>query len=123
MRSAPRRCWARALVSFVVTGLIVVGVLLLLPLAAFYGRTEAVIIVMMATTVLLLYQVLVGQFLTTRLTRRKVLVYGTGARALAVGETGEAPVFQRRAGGLLRQPQRARAPGLGLGDAGARARR
>ena len=79
--------WARALVSFFFTGLIVVGVLLLLPLAAFYGRTEAVIIVMMATTVLLLYQVLVGQFFTTTLTRRKVLVYGTGARALAVGET------------------------------------
>ena len=78
--------WARALVSFLVTGLIVVGVLLLLPLSAFYGRTEAVLGVMMAAMVLLLYQVLVGQYLTTRLTRRKVLVYGSGARALAVGK-------------------------------------
>ena len=78
--------WARALVSFVVTGLIVVGVLLLLPLSAFYGRTEAVLGVMMAAMVLLLYQVLVGQYLTTRLTRRKVLIYGTGTRALAVGK-------------------------------------
>ncbi len=78
--------WARALVSFVVTGLIVVGVLLLLPLSAFYGRTEAVMGVMMAAMLLLLYQVLVGQFLITRLTRRKVLVYGTGARAKAVGQ-------------------------------------
>ena len=78
--------WARALVSFVVTGLIVVGVLLLLPLSAFDGRTEAVMGVMMAAMLLLLYQVLVGQFLITRLTRRKVLVYGTGARAKAVGQ-------------------------------------
>jgi sugar transferase (PEP-CTERM system associated) len=83
--------WARALVSFVVTGLVVVGVLLLLPLATFYGRTEAVMGVMMAAMVLLLYQVLVGQFLTTRLTRRKVLVYGTGTRALAVGERVKRP--------------------------------
>jgi len=83
--------WARALVSFVVTGLIVVGVLLLLPLAAFYGRTEAVLGVMMVATVLLLYQVLVGQTLTTRLTRRKVLVYGTGSRALMVGERVKRP--------------------------------
>jgi sugar transferase (PEP-CTERM system associated) len=83
--------WARALVSFVVTGLVVAGVLLLLPLATFYGRTEAVVGVMMAATVLLLYQVLVGQFLTTRLTRRKVLVYGSGTRALAVGERVKRP--------------------------------
>jgi sugar transferase (PEP-CTERM system associated) len=79
--------WARALVSFLFTGLIVVAVLLLLPLPAFYGRTEAVIIVMMATTLLLLYQVLVGQFVSTALTRRKVLIYGTGERALLVGKT------------------------------------
>ena len=83
--------WARALVSFVITGLIVVGVLLLLPLSEFSGRTEAVLGVMMVATVLLLYQVLVGQSLTTRLTRRKVLVYGTGARALMVGERVKQP--------------------------------
>lgn len=77
--------WARAMVSFIVTGLVVVGVLLLLPLAAFYGRTEAVVGVMMATTLLLLYQVLVGQSLTSAITRRKVMVFGTGARAKAVG--------------------------------------
>ena len=96
--------WARALVSFVVTGLIVVGVLLLLPLAAFYGRTEAVIIVMMATTVLLLYQVLVGQLLTRAMTRRKVLVYGTGSRALAVGETVQKPSSNAELVGYLASP-------------------
>jgi sugar transferase (PEP-CTERM system associated) len=83
--------WARALVSFLVTALVVVGVLLLLPLATFYGRTEAVMGVMMVAMVLLLYQVLVGQFLTTRLTRRKIMVYGTGTRALAVGERVKRP--------------------------------
>ncbi len=96
--------WARALVSFLVTGLIVVGVLLLLPLQAFYGRTEAVLGVMMATTVLLLYQVLVGQFLTTRLTRRKVLVYGTGARALAVGERVKRPSSNAELVGYFASP-------------------
>jgi sugar transferase (PEP-CTERM system associated) len=83
--------WARALVSFLFTTLVVVGVLLFLPLATFYGRTEAVMGVMMAAMVLLLYQVLVGQFLTTRLTRRKIMVYGTGTRALAVGERVKRP--------------------------------
>jgi sugar transferase (PEP-CTERM system associated) len=96
--------WARALVSFVVTGLVVVGVLLLLPLPAFYGRTEAVLGVMMAATVLLLYQVLVGQSLTTRLTRRKVLVYGTGTRALAVGERVKRPSSNAELVGYFASP-------------------
>lgn len=96
--------WARAVVSFLTTGLIVVAVLLLLPLAAFYGRTEAVIVVMMATTLLLLYQVLVGQFLTASLTRRKVLVYGTGARALSVGETVKRPSSNAELVGYFASP-------------------
>jgi sugar transferase (PEP-CTERM system associated) len=96
--------WARAAVSFLTTGLAVVAVLLLLPLAAFYGRTEAVIVVMMATTLVLLYQVLVGQFLTTALTRRKVLVYGTGARALAVGETVKRPSSNAELVGYFASP-------------------
>lgn len=96
--------WARALVSFAVTGLIVVGVLLLLPLPAFYGRTEAVMGVMMAAMVLLLYQVLVGQFLITRLTRRKVLVYGTGARAQAVGQRVKRPSSNSELVGYFASP-------------------
>lgn len=78
---------ARALVSFSTTALIVVGVLLALPLHAFYGRTWAVVVVMLATAVLLIYQVLVGEFLPKAVPRRKVLVFGTGARAQAVGQT------------------------------------
>ncbi len=78
---------ARVLVSFMMMGLIVVGVLLLLPMKAFYGHTWAVVIVMMATGLLLVIQVLTGEFLPKSLTRRKVLVYGTGAKAQAVGES------------------------------------
>lgn len=96
--------WARALVSFVFTGLIVVGVLLLLPLATFYGRTEAVMGVMMVALVLLLYQVLKGQFFTARLTRSKILVYGTGTRALAVGERVMRPAFNAELVGYFASP-------------------
>ena len=96
--------WARALVSFGVTGLVVVGVLLLSPLATFYGRTEAVMGVMMAAMLLLLYQVLVGQFLTTRLTRRKVLVYGTGTRAKAVGQRVKRPSSNSELVGYFASP-------------------
>ncbi len=78
---------ARVLVSFMMMGLIVVGVLLLLPMKAFYGHTWAVVIVMMATGLLLVIQVLTGEFLPKSLTRRKVLVYGTGAKAQAVGQS------------------------------------
>ncbi len=78
---------ARVLVSFLMMGLIVVGVLLLLPMKEFYGHTWAVVIVMMATGLLLVIQVLTGEFLAKSLTRRKVLVYGTGAKAKAVGQS------------------------------------
>jgi len=79
--------WARALVSLLVTAVNVVAVLLLFPLDAFYGRTWAVVIVMLATSLMLIYQVLVGELLPKALSPRKVLIYGTGARAQAVGNT------------------------------------
>jgi sugar transferase (PEP-CTERM system associated) len=78
---------ARVLVSFLMMGLLVVGVLLLMPMKAFYGHTWAVVIVMMATGLLLVIQVITGEFLPKSLTRRKVLVYGTGAKAQAVGQS------------------------------------
>jgi len=84
---SPTQLTARALVSFSMTVLLVAAVLLLLPIEAFYGRTWAVVIVMLATAVLLLYQVLVAELLPKALNKRKVLVFGTGARAKAVGET------------------------------------
>lgn len=96
--------WARAMVSFLVTGVIVVGVLLLLPLATFYGRTEAVVGVMMVAMVLLLYQVLVGRFFTTRLARSRILVYGTGTRALAVGQRVMRPAFNAELVGYFASP-------------------
>ena len=96
--------WARAMVSFTVTGLIVVVVLLLLPLSAFYGRTVAVMGVMMAAMVLLLYQVLVGQFLISKLTRRKILVYGTGDRARAVGQWVKRPSSNAELVGYFASP-------------------
>lgn len=80
-----RQALARSLVSFSLTTGLVVAVLLLLPLEAFYGRTWSVVLIMMVTAVLLLYQVLVGEFLPKAIPKRRVLVFGTGARALAVG--------------------------------------
>ncbi|MDO9436502.1 TIGR03013 family XrtA/PEP-CTERM system glycosyltransferase [Hydrogenophaga sp.] len=78
---------ARVLVSFLMMGVIVVGVLLLLPMKLFYGHTWAVVIVMMATGLLLVIQVLTGEILAKSLARRRVMVYGTGAKAQAVGES------------------------------------
>lgn len=83
--------WARALVSFLVMGGVVVAVLLLLPLEAFYGRTWVVVIVMLATSVLLLYQVLGAALLPRALPRSRALIYGTGARAQAVAQVMKRP--------------------------------
>lgn len=79
--------WARALVSFLVMGLVVVAVLVFLPLQAFYGRSWAVVIVMLATSLLLLYQVLGASLLPRAVPRNRALIYGTGARAQAVGQS------------------------------------
>ncbi|WP_137922181.1 TIGR03013 family XrtA/PEP-CTERM system glycosyltransferase [Hydrogenophaga sp. 2FB] len=79
--------YARVLVSFMMMGLIVVGILLLLPMKLFYGHNWAVVIVMMVTGLLLVIQVITGEFLPRSLTRRKVLVYGTGTKAQAVGQS------------------------------------
>lgn len=95
---------ARVLVSFMLMGLVVVGVLLLLPMEAFYGHTWAVVIVMMATGVLLLVQVLTGEFLPKSLTRRKVLVYGTGVKAKAVGQTLTRPSSSAELSGYYASP-------------------
>ena len=83
--------WARALVSFLIMGGMVVGVLLLLPLDAFYGRTWVVVIVMLATSVLLLYQVLGAALLPRALPRKRALIYGTGVRAQAVAQSMKRP--------------------------------
>lgn len=80
-----RQAIARSIVSFISTTLWSAGVLLLLPLHAFYGRTWSVVLIMMVTAALLIYQVVVGEFLPRRVARRRVLVFGTGQRAQAVG--------------------------------------
>jgi FlaA1/EpsC-like NDP-sugar epimerase len=79
-----RQALARSLVSFSMTTALVVAVLLLLPLEAFYGRTWSVVLIMMVTAMLLLYQVLVGEYLPKAIPKRRVLVFGTGGRNLAV---------------------------------------
>lgn len=83
--------WARALVSFLVMGALVVGVLLLLPLPAFYGRSWVVVIVMLATSVLLLFQVLGAAVLPRALPRNRALIYGTGAKAQSVAQAMKRP--------------------------------
>ncbi|MBL0946461.1 MAG: TIGR03013 family PEP-CTERM/XrtA system glycosyltransferase [Hydrogenophaga sp.] len=81
-----RQAIARSLVSFCLTTLFVVGVLLLMPLQAFYGRTWSVVLIMMVTAGLLIYQVVAGEFLPKSVAKRRVLVFGTGERAHAVGK-------------------------------------
>jgi sugar transferase (PEP-CTERM system associated) len=98
------RVWARALVSFLTMGALVVAVLLLLPLEAFYGRSWAVVIVMLATSVLLLYQVLGSALLPRALPRSRALIYGTGAQALAVAEVMKSPASHTELVGYFASP-------------------
>lgn len=99
-----RQALARSLVSFSLTTALVVAVLLLLPLEAFYGRTWSVVLIMMVTAVLLLYQVLVGEFLPKAIPKRRVLVFGSGARAAAVGRALEQPGANAELCGYLAGP-------------------
>jgi len=99
-----RQALARSLVSFSLTTALVVAVLLLLPLEAFYGRTWSVVLIMMVTAVLLLYQVLVGEFLPRAIPKRRVLVFGSGARAAAVGRALEMPGANAELCGYLAGP-------------------
>ncbi|QHE85944.1 TIGR03013 family XrtA/PEP-CTERM system glycosyltransferase [Hydrogenophaga sp. BPS33] len=95
---------ARVLVSFLMMGVIVVGVLLLLPVKAFWGHTWAVVIVMMATGLLLVIQVLTGEILAKSLARRRVLVYGTGVKAQAVGDSLKRPASSAELCGYFASP-------------------
>ena len=98
------QAWARALVSFLVMGVVVVVVLLVLPLPAFYGRTWAVVVVMLATSLLLLYQVLGAGLLPRALPRQRALVYGTGSRAQSVGESMNRPKSHTELVGYFASP-------------------
>lgn len=96
--------WARALVSFLVMGVVVVAVLLFLPLPAFYGRSWAVVIVMLATSLLLLYQVLGAALLPRAVPRNRALIYGTGSRAQAVGQRMRRPGAHTELVGFFASP-------------------
>jgi sugar transferase (PEP-CTERM system associated) len=78
---------ARAVLSFLLSGAIAVGVLWLLPLENAYDSRWVALVVLGTTGFMLTHRVLVGEMLPPRLTRRKVLVYGTGERARAVGRS------------------------------------
>lgn len=76
---------ARAVLSFVLSGAIAMGVLWLLPLEASYDSRWVALVVLGTTGFMLTHRVLVGEMLPSGLTRRKLLVYGTGERAKTVG--------------------------------------
>ncbi len=78
---------ARAVLSFVLSALIAIGVLWFLPLENSYDAQWVALIVLGTTGFMLTHRVLVGEMLPKSLTRRKVLVYGTGDRAQVVGKS------------------------------------
>lgn len=78
---------ARALLSFVLSGSIAIGVLWFLPLEPSYDMKWVALVVLGTTGFMLTHRVLVGEMLPRSLTRRKVLVYGSGERALMVGKS------------------------------------
>ncbi len=78
---------ARALLSFVLSGAIAIGVLWFLPLEPSYDMKWVALVVLGTTGFMLTHRVLVGEMLPRSLTRRKVLVYGSGERALSVGQS------------------------------------
>ena len=77
---------ARAVLSFLLSGGIAVGVLWLLPLEPSYDIKWVTLMVLGTTGFMLTHRVLVGEMLPSGLTRRKVMVYGTGDRAKMVGK-------------------------------------
>jgi sugar transferase (PEP-CTERM system associated) len=78
---------ARAVLSFVLSGVIAVGVLWFLPLESSFDAKWVALVVLGTTGFMLTHRVLVGEMLPKSLTRRKVLVYGTGERAQMVGKS------------------------------------
>lgn len=78
---------ARAVLSFVLSGVIAVGVLWFLPLEPSFDAKWVALVVLGTTGFMLTHRVLVGEMLPKSLTRRKVLVYGTGERAQMVGQS------------------------------------
>ena len=78
---------ARAVLSFVLSGAIAGGVLWLLPLEPSYDIKWVVLVVLGTTGFMLTHRVMVGEMLPKALTRRRVLVYGTGPRAVTVGQS------------------------------------
>ncbi len=78
---------ARAVLSFLLSGSIAVGVLWFLPLEPSYDMKWVALVVLGTTSFMLTHRVLVGEMLPRSLTRRKVLVYGSGERAQTVGKS------------------------------------
>lgn len=78
---------ARAVLSFVLSGAIAIAVLWLLPLEPSYDAKWVALVVLGTTGFMLTHRVLVGEMLPKSITRRKVLVYGTGERAQMVGKS------------------------------------
>jgi sugar transferase (PEP-CTERM system associated) len=86
-RSSVHQMRARALLSFLISGLIAVGVLWAMPLQPPFDSTWLAIVVLGTTAFLLTHRVLVGDMLPGALARRRVMVYGTGERARAVARS------------------------------------
>lgn len=82
-----RQMRSRALLAFVLSGLIAVGVLWLLPLAPPFDQTWLTLAVLGTTGALLALRVLAGDLLPMALARRRLLVLGTGERARAVARS------------------------------------
>jgi sugar transferase (PEP-CTERM system associated) len=78
---------SRAVLSFLLSGLIAAGVLWLLPLAPPFDRTWLTLVVLGTTGFMLTHRVLVGDMLPGSLARRRLVVYGTGERARAVARS------------------------------------
>jgi sugar transferase (PEP-CTERM system associated) len=82
-----RQLRARAVLSFLVSGLIAAGVLWWLPLAPPLDTRWIMLVVLGTTGFLLTHRVLVGDMLPGALARRRLMVYGTGERARAVARS------------------------------------
>ena len=78
---------ARAVLALLLSALIGFVVFSLLPLAAEHGGMAALLVLSAASTVTLAPRVLLGPMLPAALTRQRVLIYGTGARAHSVSQS------------------------------------
>ncbi len=78
---------ARAVLSFVLSIAVAVAILMLLPLDPPYHNDQVLLVLLLMVAAMLVLRLLGSDLLPASYKRRRVLIYGTGSRALIAGQS------------------------------------